>query len=111
MVRELPGGQKFSQPALWKLEKGKDARTTYVVHIAIACRVSARWLVLGEGPMEEAGLSPEAAAIGRDWERLDDEALQKQVRSFIDFHLSMKKTLPASSITDDLKRPEPGAKL
>lgn len=50
-VRAMPGGEKFSQQAVSKLERGESEETQYLPWIAKACGVRADWLALEDGPM------------------------------------------------------------
>ncbi len=47
-LAELVG---VAQTAISQLESGKAQRSTYIAEIAYACRVSSKWLALGEGDM------------------------------------------------------------
>lgn len=48
-VRRQPGGMRFTQQHLQKLENNPDARTSYIVQLAVALEVDPYWLALGIG--------------------------------------------------------------
>jgi transcriptional regulator with XRE-family HTH domain len=53
----------FTQAQVSDLERGKVNRSSYLPHIAVACRVSAAWLLFGFEPVNadyEVPLAPKA---------------------------------------------------
>lgn len=77
LIRALPGGEKFTQQTLSKLENDKqESPGSYIPYIAYVCKVSALWLVANIGPMRTDYFSEEAADIARTYETLSPDERQ-----------------------------------
>lgn len=56
-VRQMSGGERFSQQALSKLERGESEETRYLPWIAKACGVRTDWLAFEEEPMSRGDVA------------------------------------------------------
>jgi len=95
-VRKLPAGGKFSQQAAKRLLSGKDKRTEYIVHIAVACGINPTWLAMEEEPMAEIEITSQGLNACLMFESLSDED-QIYIKGIMD---AIKTPPPATPATE-----------
>lgn len=69
--KQLADAAKVEQPLISQLETGKTLKTAFITQIAKACRVSAMWLVSGEGEMTPSAFRADGSvSLDKPWEDL-----------------------------------------
>lgn len=77
---DLAAAAGCSQQLVQKLEQPGAEGSTFVVQLAIACKVSPYWLALGDGEMvTPTNIPPDALAIGAAWAQIKAESLRNQL--------------------------------